>query len=68
VLIELHAAFGVPDTETAAIKLLPSRLRDIYATNWDSTVFADLDKQIDVAVKLGILARKPAQRVYANLT
>jgi ABC-type nitrate/sulfonate/bicarbonate transport system substrate-binding protein len=68
VLIELHSAFGIPDTETAAIKLLPSRLRDVYATSWDGPVFAGLDKQIDVAVKLGILARKPAQRVYTSLT
>jgi ABC-type nitrate/sulfonate/bicarbonate transport system substrate-binding protein len=67
VLIDLHSAYGIPDTETAAIKLLPSRLRDIYATSWDAAVFAGLDKQIDVAVKLGILAQKPAQRVYTNL-
>jgi ABC-type nitrate/sulfonate/bicarbonate transport system substrate-binding protein len=68
VLIELHSAFGIPDTETAAIKLLPSRLRDIYATTWDAGIFAGLDRQIDVAVKLGILARKPTQKVYANVT
>jgi ABC-type nitrate/sulfonate/bicarbonate transport system substrate-binding protein len=68
VLMELHAAYGIPDTETAAIKLLPGRLRDIYATTWDAAVFSGLDKQIDVAVKLGILARKPAQRVYTSLS
>jgi NitT/TauT family transport system substrate-binding protein len=68
VLIDLHASYGIPDTETAAIKLLPSRLRDIYATHWDGAVFAGLDKQIDVAVKLGILASKPSQRVYTSIT
>ena len=68
VLIDLHSAYGIPDTEIAAIKLLPSRLRDIYATSWDAAIFAGLDKQIDVAVKLGILARKPAQRVYTSVT
>jgi NitT/TauT family transport system substrate-binding protein len=67
-LSDLHGAFGIPDTEIATIKLLPSRLRDIYATAWDGAVFAGLDRQIDVAVKLGILASKPAQRVYTSIT
>jgi NitT/TauT family transport system substrate-binding protein len=67
-LVEFHSAFGIPDTETATIALLPSRLRDIYATAWDASVFANLDKQIDVAVKLGILPKRPAQPVYRSVT
>jgi NitT/TauT family transport system substrate-binding protein len=67
-LADLHAAYGIPDTETAAIRLLPSRLRDIYAADWGSSSFASLERQIDVAVKLGILPQRPAQRVYAALT
>jgi len=67
-LAELHDAFGIPPTETAAIALLPSRLRDIYAVEWGAPVFANLDKQIDVAVNLGILPRRPPERIYTSLT
>jgi NitT/TauT family transport system substrate-binding protein len=67
-LAGLHAAYGIPDTETATIRLLPSRLREIYATDWGAATFAGLDRQIDVAVKLGILPQRPAQHVYAGIT
>ena len=64
ILAQFHAAMGVPAGETAAINLLPKRLADIYATTWDKSVFSGLDRQIEVAVKLGILARKPEHLVY----
>jgi NitT/TauT family transport system substrate-binding protein len=67
VLAQFHAAMGIPAGETAAINLLPRRLAEIYSTAWDKSVLGSLDRQIDVAVKLGILARKPDQPVYDTL-
>jgi NitT/TauT family transport system substrate-binding protein len=63
-LSELHKEFGIPDTERAAIELLPKRLIDIYATDWDKAVFANIDRQIDEAVKAGILAKAPDKPPY----
>jgi NitT/TauT family transport system substrate-binding protein len=68
-LAELHRAFGIPDSERAAIELLPKRIIDIYATEWGSAVFANIDRQIDEAVKAGILAKRPDRPVYdASIT
>jgi NitT/TauT family transport system substrate-binding protein len=63
-LAQFHSAMGIPAGETAAIQLLPKRLAEAYATQWDDKVTAGLDRQIEVAVKLGILARKPERSVY----
>ena len=63
-LAELHQEFGIPASEKAAIELLPKRLIDIYAIDWNKDVFANIDKQIDAAVKAGILSEKPAKPVY----
>jgi len=63
-LAEHHRAYGIPDSERAAIELLPTRLKDIYAVEWGSSVFANIDQQIDAAVKAGILPAKPAKPVY----
>jgi NitT/TauT family transport system substrate-binding protein len=63
-LAELHREFGIPDSERAAIELLPKRIIDIYATEWGPAVFANIDKQIDEAVKAGILAKRPDKPVY----
>jgi len=63
-LSELHQDFGIPANEKAAIELLPKRLIDIYATDWNKDVFANIDRQIDAALKAGILAEKPAKLVY----
>jgi len=63
-LAELHQEFGIPASEKAAIALLPRRLIDIYAIDWNRDVFANIDRQIDAAVKAGILAGKPAKPVY----
>ncbi len=63
-LSELHQDFGIPANEKAAIELLPKRLIDIYATDWNKDVFANIDRQIDAAVKAGILSEKPAKPVY----
>ena len=63
-LAELHQDFGIPANEKAAIELLPKRLSDIYAVDWNKDVFANIDRQIDAAVKAGILTEKPAKPVY----
>ncbi len=60
----LHAALGVPDTETAVIGLLPERMQDVYGAAWDAAVWAQIDKQVEVAVKLGLIAAKPARPLY----
>ena len=65
-LAENHAAMGIPDEEKAAIALLPSRLADIYAVAWDASVQRSIDRQIDAAVKLGIIPQRPARPVYVD--
>jgi hypothetical protein len=60
----LHKEFGIPATERAAIELLPKRLVDIYSTQWDAAVFANIDRQIDAGIKAGILAKRPDKPVY----
>lgn len=63
-LAGLHKEFGIPATERAAIELLPKRLPDIYGVEWDKAVFANIDRQIDEAVKVGILPKRPDRPVY----
>jgi ABC-type nitrate/sulfonate/bicarbonate transport system substrate-binding protein len=55
---------GLKSDESKASDLLPQRLTDSYATAWGSPVFAVIDKQIDVAVELGILAKRPSGKIY----
>lgn len=64
ILSELHKEFGIPDSERAAINLLPKRLVDIYAVDWGKPVFANIDRQIDEGIKAGILAKRPDRPVY----
>ncbi len=63
-----HSAYGVPDDEEKAIDLLPDRLKGVYATRWDAATFANIDKQIDVAVQIGLLDDRAAEPVYRILT
>jgi ABC-type nitrate/sulfonate/bicarbonate transport system substrate-binding protein len=64
-LAEHHEAMGIPADEKAAIGLLPSRLADVYAVGWNAAVQQSLDRQLDAAVKLGIIPRRPSKPVYA---
>ncbi|CAM3825204.1 ABC transporter substrate-binding protein [Bordetella bronchialis] len=57
---------GLKADETRAIELLPQRLGPAYATRWDAGVFATIDKQIAVAVQLGLLDRAPGRPIYAQ--
>lgn len=63
-LAERHLDYGIPDSERAAIELLPKRLIDIYAVDWGPAVFTNIDRQIEEAVKAGILKQKPDKPVY----
>jgi ABC-type nitrate/sulfonate/bicarbonate transport system substrate-binding protein len=63
-LSDLHKEFGIPDSERAAVELLPRRIVDIYSVDWGNAVFANIDRQIDEAVKIGILPKRPDKPVY----
>ncbi len=65
-IAENHKAYGIPDGERAAIERLPSRMAEIYATQWDAGVFANLDRQLDEAIKAGMIAQKPAKPIYVT--
>lgn len=67
VLGTVAAEVGLKPEETQAIALLPERLAPSYATRWDAQVFATIDKQLEVATRLGILERAPAGKIYRQL-
>lgn len=62
--IEHHEDMGLRAGETAAIGLLPTRLADVYATTWDASVWKAIDRQVEVAVKLGLLETAPSRPLY----
>lgn len=62
----LHAAFGIRETEGEAIDLLPTRLADVYGTSWNDAVFASIDRQIEVAHRLGLVAELPRRKLYVE--
>jgi NitT/TauT family transport system substrate-binding protein len=67
VLTGIATEIGLKGDETKAASLLPQRLSGAYATAWDDSVFAAIDKQIEVAVELGILAKRPANKIYLKI-
>ncbi|WP_146097574.1 ABC transporter substrate-binding protein [Nocardia nova] len=67
-LAKHHEAFGIPAKEEAAIALLPERLRDIYPSTWDQSLFTNMDKQIQVALRIGLLSRTTERPVYESLS
>jgi len=67
VIGEQAKAFGIPAGERAAIELLPQRLVDIYSVDWNGAVFANMEHQIDAAVKAGIIPARPSRPVYVDL-
>jgi len=64
---QYHADYGIEDGEKAAIELLPSRIIPVYADRWDDSVFANMEKQIDVAIEAGILKKRADKPVYESL-
>lgn len=58
-------ALGVPGTETRAIELLPQRIADITSVEWDDSVERSIDKQLDLAVKHGLLSSRPTASIFS---
>ncbi|MBN9738532.1 MULTISPECIES: PhnD/SsuA/transferrin family substrate-binding protein [unclassified Pseudonocardia] len=67
VLAELHEAYGIPAEERAAIALLPERLRDVYPVEWGATAFANLQRQVEIAQRVGLVEAVPAQQPWTEL-
>jgi len=65
-LVKYAAAMGLKPTEKKAIALLPGRMKDVYPTTFDAETIKGLDEQLDQAVKLGLLAKKPTKPIYAR--
>lgn len=66
-LTTVAADMGLKPDETQAAALLPQRLAPAYATEWNDRVFATIDKQLDTAVKLGILDKVSTQKIYRRV-
>jgi len=66
-LVDVAPDVGLKPEETRALSLLPTRAVDSYATRWDESVFAVIDKQIDVATHLGLLADAPKRKIYVKV-
>ncbi|MDB5617742.1 MAG: NitT/TauT family transport system substrate-binding protein [Tardiphaga sp.] len=65
--VEHAGEMGLRPKEATAIGLLPVRLADVYPTEWDQSVWSAIDKQIEVAVKLGLLDAVPNRPLYDGL-
>ncbi len=63
-LSALHNYLGIPDSEPAAIALLPERNTDVYSTAWNDAVFASIDRQVEVALRLGLVSKRSARPLY----
>ncbi len=66
-LVDVAGEIGIKPDETNALALLPERARASYATAWNEEVFKGIDKQIEVAVRLGLLKQAPAGRIYVQI-
>lgn len=62
--IDYHSDMGFRPNETEAIALLPARLADVYPSEWDENVWRAIDRQIDVAIKVGLLEGPPKRPLY----
>ena len=60
----VYELMGFRATDTEALRLLPSRLPRIYPTEWNKSVFEGLERQIDVALDLGIIEKRPSRAFY----
>ncbi len=66
-LTDVASEIGIKPNETEALGLLPQRARDSYATTWNAEVFKVVDKQIEVAAKLGLLKQIPSTKIYVPI-
>jgi len=61
---EFHSDIGLRDDEKSAIALLPNRLTDVYPSRWDESVWKIIERQIDVALKIGVIGQRPSRPLY----
>jgi ABC-type nitrate/sulfonate/bicarbonate transport system substrate-binding protein len=66
-LVDVAREIGIKPDETQALAILPQRARDSYATTWSEDVFKVIDKQIEVAAKLGLLKQVPSGNIYVQV-
>jgi NitT/TauT family transport system substrate-binding protein len=66
--VENAGEMGLRPKESEAIRLLPSRLADVYPSDWNQDVWTAIDRQIEVAAKVGLLDGVPGRRLYDGLT
>jgi NitT/TauT family transport system substrate-binding protein len=64
---QFHDALGIPASDATALKLLPQRFPKIFMTQWGAAEYANIDRQVAEAVKLGLLPKKPDRPLYAEL-
>lgn len=64
VIRKYAAKFGFDPTNKEAIDLLVENLPGALQPAWDETVFADIDKQIEVAVHAGLVTSVPNKPVF----
>lgn len=63
-IVEFAEAIGIPPGDDAAMDLVPERLGYVYESAWDDDAFVSLDRQLEVAVEVGILDALPEDTVY----
>jgi len=63
VLTQIAADLGLRPDEKKAADSLPARLGGIYPYTWDEKAWKNIERQIDLAVKHGVLKRKPGESV-----
>ncbi len=63
----IHGPMGFKNPDKALLDLLVERLPRVYATEWDKAVFDGFDRQLEVALSLGILEKKPARTYIQDI-
>jgi len=58
---------GIKSPSPALLTLLEERLPRVYPTEWNKAVFDGLDRQLEVALSLGILEKRPSGRFIQEI-
>lgn len=66
-LSTISTEMGLKADEANANALLPTRMAAIYSTEWNTKVFATIDKQVEVAAQLGIIDKLPTGKLYRQV-
>ncbi|MDR2689993.1 MAG: ABC transporter substrate-binding protein [Azoarcus sp.] len=64
VLDVIYTEIGFREHERHALPFLKERLPAAYSTRWDESVWKVIDRQIDDAVRLGLIASRPPRPLY----